>query len=138
MQNWSMTTTTWREKSKLCQKKEKKFEALFKKLKKKNKFIVEDRKKSKVLINNLKNENEIFSLENGQLKLMHKKKREDECLLKKHHKDLKNKVVDINEKLERCSVEKQHLLISLRKLELKYYKLQLTTANMVKKEKKRS
>ena len=99
--------------------------------------MLEDRKKSKVLINNLKNENEIFLVENGQLKLMHKKNREDECLLKKHHNDLKNKVVDINEKLERCSVVKQHLLIILRKLELKYYKLQLTTANMVKKEEKK-
>jgi len=35
--------------------------------------MLEDRKKSKVLINNLKNENEIFSVENGHLKLMHKK-----------------------------------------------------------------
>ena len=97
--------------------------------------MLEDRKKSKVLINNLKNENEIFSVENGQLKLMHKKNREDECLLKKHHNDLNNKVVDISETLERCSVERQELLNILKRIEINYYELQLTTATMQRKEK---
>ena len=112
-----------------------KFEALNKKLKKENEFMLEDKKRSRVLINGLKKENEIFSVENGQLKEMHEKTREEKCLLKKHHNDLNNKVVDISETLELCSVEKQELLEILKIIEVNYYELQLTTATMQRKEK---
>merc|ERR1712200_267311 len=114
-----------------------KLETLCKKLKKESKIMLEDRKKSEVLIINLKRENEVNSGENGQLKEMNEKIRDEKYLLKKQQDDLNNKFIDISEQLERCSAEKQHLLKSLRKFELKHYELQLTTATMLKKENKK-
>jgi len=115
----------------------KKSEVLINNLKKESKIMLEDRKKSEVLIINLKRENEVNLVENGQFKEMNEKIRDEKYLLKKQQDDLNNKFIDISEQLERCSAEKQHLLKSLRKFELKHYELQLTTATMLKKENKK-
>ena len=114
-----------------------KLETLSNKLKKENETMFEDIKKSEDLIINLKRENEVNSVENGKFKEMNEKIRLENILLKKQQDDLNNKFVDISEQLERTSAEKQHLLKSLRKFELKYYELQLTTATMLKKENKK-
>ena len=122
-------------KNKFMLEDKKKSLVLIKNLKKENAFIIEDRKKSEVLINDLKKENEIYSVENGQLMLMHGKTRGEKCFLQKHYNDLNNKFVDINEKLERCLVEKLELLEILKRIEINYYELQLTTATLQRKEK---